>query len=44
MGSIGGGHRPGRLLMLQALHRDIRRSSAQHIEHLVTIDSLMGDR
>ena len=41
--SIIGCHRPGRLLMLQILQHDIRPSSAQHIQHLATIDVLVRD-
>ena len=37
-GSTDSGHRPGRLLMLQILHRDIGPSSAEHIEHIATIE------
>ena len=42
-GSIGGRHRSGRLLVLQALHHDIWPSTAQHVLDLTPIDPLVRD-
>jgi hypothetical protein len=41
IGSIFGCHHPGRLLVLQALHQDIRPSLAQYIQHFTPLDILV---
>jgi hypothetical protein len=42
-GRIVGRHHPGGLLLRQILHNDRRPSSPEHLCHLATIDSLVGD-
>jgi hypothetical protein len=43
IGGIFGRHHPGRLLVLHALHHDIRPATVQHVLHLTPLDILVRD-